>query len=133
MTKPGEKTRGDRPYGIPSGLRWATPEKTGRSAMTWVPDQHKSCMVGYGEDVRAIGWLGNGRPYPTGKIGLELQGLLESHVRTAWAPVYVIGFHTCDLDGCPEPARDSRNLWVPTPEVVYIAPAMVSHYVKVHS
>jgi hypothetical protein len=126
--------------------------------MTYYPDLSTSCMVGNGADVRAVGWLGEGHPYPIGPVPPAFLEALERHLRRPWQPIGMCGMHECELDGCaarvalaehlerdrrrgkssPIPAAaaealQARNLWIPTTDCVYIAPAMVLHYVRDHS
>ena len=106
--------------------------------MTWYADLGHSCMAGAGDDVRAVGWLSGKRPYPTGGVAPAFVEALRSHLISPWEPFHINGLHECDLCGwwrrsTRGPVRESRNLYVPTRECVYIAPAMVLHYVIGHS
>jgi hypothetical protein len=49
--------------------------------MTYYPDLSNSCMVGNGADVRAVGWLGEGHPYPIGPVPPVFLEALERHLR----------------------------------------------------
>ena len=109
--------------------------------MTWYSDLGPICMAGHGDDVRAIGWLSRSQPYPTGTRSVAFIEKLQSHVSSASQPFSIMGFHECDLDRSDvssgsglhqEPVREHRNLFVPTVDCVYIAPAMVLHYVTKH-
>ncbi len=107
--------------------------------MTWYPELGRGCMAGGGDDVRAVGWLSGKQPYPTGGVPPVFVETLRSHLNPPWQPFTINGLHTCDIGGGlwhrwrREPVREWRNLFVPTRECVYIAPAMVLHYVIDHS
>jgi len=96
-------------------------------------------MAGGGDDVRAVGWLSGKQPYPTGGVPPVFVETLRSHLNPPWQPFTINGLHECDIGGGlwhrwrREPVREWRNLFVPTRECVYIAPAMVLHYVIDHS
>ena|SRR5438876_11846356 len=103
--------------------------------MTWYADLGHGCMAGDGDDVRAVGWLSGKQPYPTRGVPPVFVETLRSHLNSPWQPFTINGLHTCDIGGGlwhrwrREPVREWRNLFVPTRECVYIAPAMVLHYV----
>jgi hypothetical protein len=115
-------------------------------------------MVGCGADVRAIGWLGEQHPYPVGPTPRAFLEALRRHLERPWQPIGMAGLHECELKGCaarialdqlveehrrrktslviPKEAKvalEARNLWIPTADAVYIAPAMVLHYVRDHA
>lgn len=93
-----------------------------------------------GDHVRAIGWLGEGHPFPVGSVSPELLAALRAHVRSAWQPIVCAGPHFCEL--CPEPpagkrGRKSRagasgNVWIPAEDAVYVAPGLIDHYIEEH-
>lgn len=90
-----------------------------------------------GEAIRAVVWLALGHDYPTGKVQApsrflrNLRALAsEAHLPSAF-PVRVdyMGLHTCEL--CRN-HHGSGELLVPSGDLVFIAPAMIEHYVEVH-
>ena len=100
--------------------------------MTWYADLQRGCMAGGGDDARAIGWLGRDYPYPTGPVSSEFLEVLGEHVEDPWMSIVIMGIHTCELCVESPAVRDYRNLFIPTVTCVYIAPAMVRHYVADH-
>jgi hypothetical protein len=105
--------------------------------MTWYPDLSHGCMAGSGEDVRAIGWLSGDHAFPTGPVPPAALEALRAHLRAPWMPFWFGGTHQCDVAAeCASPLEgptvDSRNLYVPSNECMYIAPAMILHYAEAH-
>jgi len=100
------------------------------------PDLGTGCQVDRGDHVRAVGWLSPDHLFPTGPVLSELIAAPRSHVRSPWQPVLVMGPHFCEF--CPRPAAGagrvggSRNIWIPSASVVYVAPELVVHYVESH-
>lgn len=84
----------------------------------------------YSRACRAVGWLGGGHPYCTGPTSSEFhRRLWESCKHPVWR---TRGFHQCEF--CSEHAargngeihvRDFRG-------EVFVAPALISHYVETH-
>jgi hypothetical protein len=103
--------------------------------MSWYPDMGRESMVAIGEHVRAVGWLSADHPYTQGAVPTEFVDRLREFVRLASASATALyfgafgGFHTCEFCGG---AHDSRNFGVPSGEVLFVAPAMVAHYVEQH-
>src|SRR5438045_7091489 len=104
--------------------------------MTWYPDLGKETMVAYGDYVRAIGWLSNNHPFPSGDTPAWFLDLLETWCRScneiegllAW-PLFC-GPHKCEL--CHQ-YMAIGNIGVTAGEVLFVAPQMIAHYVKVHN
>ena len=109
--------------------------------MTYYPDLSTECYFESGPEVRAIGWLSADHAFSQGAVSPEFFARLEEHVTTAWFPVATMGWHACEFCSLPT-ARGlkfsryarlgSGNLWIPTASVVYVAPAMILHYIAEH-
>ena len=103
--------------------------------MSWYPDMGQESMVAEGDHVRAVGWLDSDRPHTQGPVPPEFLNRLREFVRLSNASAEALyfgafgGFHTCDICG---QAHDSRNFGVPAGGLLFVAPAMVAHYVEVH-
>lgn len=97
--------------------------------MSFYPDLANACMVGHGNRLRAIGWLSDAHAFPRGEVPAEFVALLRRHVATAFQPLAFGGVHRCELCGN---FTAGGNVWVPTAEVVYVAPEMVVHYINDH-
>lgn len=103
--------------------------------MTWFPDMAWESMVAEGEHVRAVGWLGSNQSYTRGSASPEFVTRLREFVRLADESARALyfgasaGFHTCEF--CNQ-VRDSRNFGVPAGTVLFVAPAMIGHYVEHH-
>lgn len=94
------------------------------------PDLGTRSGVEQGPYVRAVGWLDGEHPFDQGPSAADFVSALRRHVATAWQPVAAAGRHQCEL--C-EKARAGGNLWIPTPEVLFVAPEMIVHYVEAHA
>jgi hypothetical protein len=105
------------------------------------PDLSTECQVDRGGEVRAVGWLGKRvgllgflgarQPFTVGEVESGFVNKLRQHIRTAWQPVVTWGLHSCEF--CRRPlARGSKNLWIPTRSLKYVAPELIVHYIEVH-
>ena len=97
--------------------------------MSFYPDLHTSSLVGHGDHLRAIAWLSSDHEFPRGKVLGTFVEVLKRHVASAYQPLAFAGAHTCELCGDYSAAG---NVWVPTSDVVYIAPEMIVHYIVDH-
>lgn len=95
-------------------------------------DMETKCQLAFGEDIRAVGWLDDKHPFMTADPFPEIVALLQRHVEKAWqCPIVSMGVHRCELCADRRPAA-GLNLFVPTEEILYIAPALITHYVVRH-
>jgi hypothetical protein len=110
-----------------------------------------------GEKVRAVAWLDNIHPFPTGTVATAVVDRLIELSQDPFEPVSCLGFHKCEI--CPRPtsrekhrgarydwipfawfkrrregARSfgARNIFVPGRAVIYAAPTLITHYILVH-
>jgi hypothetical protein len=103
--------------------------------MSWYPDLGTVTMIDGGEHVRAIGWLSEEHPFPVGDMPPEFLDRLrefagrcsDSTRALGWGSF--LGWHDCELCGG---SRGRGNFGVPCGDLLFVAPEMVSHYVKVH-
>lgn len=72
---------------------------------------------------------GREHPFTRGSSPPDFVSALREHVATAWQPVVAAGVHECEI--CAN-ARAGGNLWIPAPQVVFVAPEMIAHYVEAH-
>ena len=109
--------------------------------MTYYPDLSTECYFESGPEVRAIGWLSAAHTFNQGTVSPDFFTRLVEHVTTAWFPAVAMGVHGCEFCSLPTArglkfsryARlSSENVWIPAPGVVYVAPAMILHYVAEH-
>jgi hypothetical protein len=81
--------------------------------------------------LRAVGWLERGRPFPTGTVAAEVYARLVELVKEPWQPGIFMGFHRCDL--CMyEGLSGKRNLFVPAGDKAFVCPELVTHYMNAH-
>jgi hypothetical protein len=92
----------------------------------------------------AIGWLDLNHPYATGEVSPAFFSALVSLLENPWQPAALAGYQRCAFcrfTGGPSELRfDERkiqlgnaNLFVPAKNgKVYVAPALVAHYVDAH-
>jgi hypothetical protein len=105
--------------------------------MTFFPDLGTLTMVAGGPHVRAIGWLDPAFPFPTGMPPRGFPERLSEFVAASKAsgisPMFGVfpGGHHCELcdDGA---AHGAANIGVPSGDIIFIAPALVAHYVADH-
>lgn len=110
--------------------------------MTYYPDLGAKTMIVSDVKIRAIGWLDDQHPYPMGDSSpdfiralgqivdrcREVEDMLYSDPIQAMLSHY-FGFHTCEL--CHD-FHHGGNIVVPDLTVLYVAPAMLLHYVEQH-
>lgn len=92
-----------------------------------------------------VGYLTPDQDYPRGEVS-EL--VFERLVRLVRHPFWFFcGHHDCNLDPCgspqplPElrykglviPTQCSTDIYVPAEEVIYVAPALIMHYIRGHN
>lgn len=80
--------------------------------------------------IYAIGWLENGKPYPTGKIQPEVYEKLSKLVENPWIYVLACGVHECDF--CYK-VSGNLNLTIPYNGKIYECPELITHYIEKHS
>ena len=87
-----------------------------------------------GDYVRAIGWLSAEHDFPTGDVSPDLITRLTEfgdrgggQREIGWG--IFMGKHTCELCRAYEMASE---IAVPSPNALYVAPSMLSHYIEVH-
>lgn len=90
--------------------------------------------------LQAVGWLEQPHAFATGATPAGLVARLEAFVTASqkhYSSWSFRGLHDCTLCA-PEAARGPHvtkshvNIWVPGEGVIYIAPAMITHYVAAH-
>jgi hypothetical protein len=69
--------------------------------MTWYADLGPIDYFGEDEfpNLRAVGWLGEGHPYPQGEVSALFFERLCGLLLAPWQPGFFMGAHRCDL--CP--------------------------------
>lgn len=103
--------------------------------MTWYPDLSQQTIMASGAHVRAIGWLHPDHPFSKGPVSPEFVtkltqfiGLSSESSSTLFC-IIMMGPHTCEFCG---QNKDNRNFGVPCGELLYVAPAMIGHYIEQH-
>ena len=80
----------------------------------------------------AVGWLAKGHDFPRGPVNRELITRLDG--AGAWQPPDApSGSHRCDL--CPEgevARTGSGAIFIPGDGVLYVAPRLITHYMRKH-
>jgi hypothetical protein len=101
----------------------------------WFQDLGTETMIASGPFVRAIGWLSDQHPFPTGDVPPEVLARIQEFCRQwgngldslGWGLFF--GFHECEL--CQQ-SMATGNVGVPAEELLYVFPEMLAHYVEVH-
>jgi len=111
--------------------------------MTWVED----LAPFYGsdcEEFRAVGWLAQGQPFPTGEVSESVFEKLCQLLQNPWNPAYPAGYHLCELcrfsggggvnyfKDYAVSGRSAADVYVPAQGVVYVAPSSITHYIDAH-
>lgn len=96
----------------------------------YYPDLSHECQLARGPRVRAVGWLTASEPFTRGPHDPAVREHLQRLCAEGWVHVAAAGPHECEL--CRD-AREARNVLVPSAEVLYVAPAMILHYMEVHA
>lgn len=94
------------------------------------PDLATECQIARGARVRAVGWLAEGHDFSHGDVDAKVIDALTQLRDDGWVHVASAGPHECEF--C-RGAREARNILVPAPDVLYVAPAMVVHYIEDHA
>ena len=95
-------------------------------------DLSRKSDLAEGPDFRAVGWLQSGMPFSTGSVPTSFREALETHLAEAVQRVIFFGQHECDLCATDAP-REHRNFFIPAGSLLYIAPAMIAHYIDAHA
>jgi len=98
----------------------------------FIADLSTRAYFARGERVRAIGWLEGDHPYTRGAVPGPFLQRLKQHVESAYQPTMLFGFHECTLCPRDDPNMNDLNLLIPTAELLYMAPAMIVHYIEDH-
>jgi hypothetical protein len=80
----------------------------------------------------AVGWLEQGREFPTGEVPIRLLPRLiafRKSTKFPWPYCYV----GCQFCWCGDTRMFSRNLFIPGNGVVYASPEGILHYIAAHS
>lgn len=81
--------------------------------------------------LRAVGWLDKDQAFPIGDTDRDTFERLRELLKDPWEPCIAVGGHECEL--CQfEGETGSSNLFVPGNGVIYVAPALITHYINSH-
>ena len=94
--------------------------------------------------LRMVGWLEMGHTFSQGAVDEIVFRKLVELLRDPWQPVVAGGFYSCTLCRFTRGPRylewngtrvemGCTNLYVPTDQLVYVAPSMILHYIDAHS
>ena len=82
--------------------------------------------------LRAVGWLERSDGYSKGRPDPVFRTRLTELHRNIYQPVMCMGPHECSL--CKrDPARGSKNFWIPGDGYLFVAPELILHYMQAHS
>ncbi|NOU30703.1 MAG: hypothetical protein HOO96_22615 [Polyangiaceae bacterium] len=95
----------------------------------YFPDLGTETMIASGLKVRAVGWLSSAYPFDEGPVDDVVLAKLETLVADGWIHAASAGPHLCEL--CSK-VRSASNVLVPSADFLYVAPAMVVHYIRDH-
>src|SRR5262245_11197055 len=103
--------------------------------MSWFPDMGTVTMIDAGDHVRAIGWLSSSHPFAQGDVPAKVRARLRAFVAQSsisgkalgWGAY--MGVHRCEL--CDQ-FSSHGEFGVPDGALLFVAPVMIEHYVKLH-
>lgn len=113
-------------------LSWPEPLLSHTSQMYFGDLSHDTCL-GRCPHVSSVAWLGAGHAFTTGTPPADLVPLLRQHLINHWSIFAAAGTHSCEF--CMDEGRvhkDSRNLFIPSAETIYLVPGMIIHYIEQH-
>lgn len=103
--------------------------------MAFFADLSQQTQVASGPRIRAVGWLGNSQSFPQGASPVSFVRRLRLFTKRwyfstkeLWWGIFR-GLHTCEICG---QADGFGNIGVPNDSLLWVAPAMISHYVETH-
>ena len=98
----------------------------------YIADLSTNAYFATGDVLRAVGWLEADETYQQGAVPAGFLDQLKHHISAAYQPMILMGVHFCSL--CPQGQRKhgNDNLLVPTETLLYVAPAMIGHYIEDH-
>ena len=67
-----------------------------------------------------------------GGVQPEVYAALREMTDAPWRPFAMMGWHSCDLCLCEPAAQGADNLFIPGDGVIYVCPALITHYMNVH-
>jgi len=102
--------------------------------MTWYEDLSPCDWYGASaaKVLRAVGWLGEGRPFPTGDVDREVYERLSTIPPFPFPLPVCAGVHVCEVCRFEGEAADNGEHIIPGNGVLFIAPRMIRHYMNAH-
>lgn len=83
------------------------------------------------DHILAVGWL-DGSSYATGPTPESVYQRLQSFAADPWQPFVAGGSHECELCQFVGERRGSANLYIPYDGRIFVAPALITHYINAH-
>ena len=91
----------------------------------------------------AVGWLARMRRYSRAEVSADVITRLHELLVSPWQPGAFLGWHDCPFcrisTGPQRITLDNvavdlgvNNLFIPTSDVVYVAPSLILHYIDAH-
>ena len=80
----------------------------------------------------AVGWLDREMPFTTGPSDSVVFRRLQELLRDPFEPFVAGGAHRCNLCQLDPEQSGGANLLVPAEELLFVAPALILHYVNAH-
>ncbi len=104
--------------------------------MTYIPDLSACSYVDRDESLGllAVGWLDGSEAFPIGDVDPRVWARLSDVRRFNWGWHVAMGKHTCNLARCPggAGARATGAQVFIGEDRLYVAPAMLPHYIEAH-
>lgn len=82
--------------------------------------------------LRAVGWLARDAEFVKGAVSRNFYVRLRQLVENPWQPMAAGGVHACELCQFEPEAAATANVFVPNGKFIYVAPALILHYINAH-
>ena len=85
---------------------------------------------------KSIGWISKDHPFQKSELTPEVLSALRAYMKEPVSFWMACGVHRCEF--CPPAGpwtwnnTSNREIWVPTIDVLYVAPVLILHYVEIH-
>lgn len=99
-------------------------------------DLEQETRIVSGEDVRAVGWVGKGRRFTYGAVPHGFRTALEAHLGGA-QPRFIDALYPCKRGWCSlcppfDRPPDDRHVLVTDGRSLFVAPALIGHFIDEH-
>lgn len=91
-----------------------------------------NCLPVSADHILGVGWLENGRGFPTGPTPVEVYEKLVEFSKHPWQPFAACGSHECSLCQFHGEKMGTANMFFPFEGKIYVCPELITHYINAH-